>query len=87
MDDYNNRLLQPYLIPTCPTMMSSKKKSSTRSYDDVWIPQRHSSGEVLATVLQVTLPIDKLVLLSLQYMYRMYRKKKKEKKKGERIQA
>lgn len=52
-------------------MMSSKEKSSTGSDNDVWIPQRHGSGEVLATVLQVTLPIHKLVLLSLQYMYRI----------------
>lgn len=52
-------------------MMSSKKKSITRSNDDIWISQRHGGGEVLATVLQVTLPIHKLVLLSLQYMYRI----------------
>lgn len=52
-------------------MMSSKEKNITRSNDDIWISQRHGGGEVLAAVLQVTLPIHKLVLLSLQYMYRI----------------
>lgn len=42
------------------------KINRTRSNQYVWIPERHSGGEVFAAPLHVTLPVHKLVLLGLQ---------------------
>lgn len=42
------------------------KNNITRSNKYVWISECHSRGEVLTAILHVTLPVHKLVLLSLQ---------------------
>lgn len=43
----------------------------TRPNKYVWISKCHSGGEILATILHVTLPVHKLMLLSLKHTHRV----------------
>lgn len=56
-----------YAMYTTNSPLQFQEHKHTRSNKYVWISERHSGGEVITTILHVTLPIHKLVLLSLRH--------------------
>lgn len=52
---------------TTKSPLQFQENKHTRSNKYIWISKCHSGGEVITTILHVTLPIHKLVLLSLQH--------------------